>query len=314
MQTLETVAVLLGLFYLLGQSADLIIVNIRKLSVRLGIGVFFLGLILGFLTSLPEMAIGFNAIANNLQEVAFGNLLGGIVVLFGLILGLSIVLNRGIDTDGKLGKLWAVFGFLFLPLVLALDGNISLLEGGALVILYFGLLRYLFIKNKDFTGEVAEVRVSEEQLLKQLFYIMFGIVLVVLFSNAIIRTTTVLLSRFEIPEFILGLLLFSLGTNLPEIIVAIRSWKRQIRDLAMSNLIGSAMGNVLLIGIFSLIKTTQVEIRLAYFTLMVFVAVLFIMFWSFNKSEKRFSKKEGYALISLYTAFILTQVLFQIVS
>jgi cation:H+ antiporter len=143
---------------------------------------------------------------------------------------------------------------------------------------------------------------------------MFGIVLVVLFSNAIIRTTSVLLSRFEIPEFILGLLLFSLGTNLPEIIVAIRSWKRQIRDLAMSNLLGSAMGNVLLIGIFSLIKTTQVEVRLAYFTLMVFVAILFIMFWSFNKSEKRFSKKEGYALISLYTAFVVTQVLFQIVS
>lgn len=314
MQTIETIAVLLGLFYLLGQSADLIIVNIRKLSVRLGIGVFFLGLILGFLTSLPEMAIGFNALANDLQAISLGNLLGGIIVLFGLIMGLSVVLNRKIATDGKFGKLWSVFVFLFLPFLLALDGTISAVEGGFLVIVYFGIIRYLFLNDKRIEGEVAEVRMSEEKLLRQLFYITFGIVLLVLFSNAIIRTTNILLERFDIPQFIIGLLLFSLGTNLPEIIVAVRSWKRNIRDLALSNLIGSAMGNVLLVGVFSWIKPTVIEVRLPYITLMIFAILLFVMFWQFYQSDKKFTKKEGYALISVYLAFIIVQVIYQIIS
>ena len=87
METLGLSAALVILFYLLGKSADLMVLNVRRLGEALGVKIFAFGIVLGFLTSFPEIAVGVNSLLLDIRSLSLGNLFGGILVTFGLILG-----------------------------------------------------------------------------------------------------------------------------------------------------------------------------------------------------------------------------------
>src|SRR3989338_6048062 len=125
MAIISSLLTLTFLFYVLGRSADTIIYNLRRIGAGLGLNLFFLGIVLGLFTSLPEFAVGVNATINNVPSIATGNLFGGLFVLFGLILGSSLILNRSVRTTGN-ALLWqlAVL-YLVAPFFLGLDGNLS---------------------------------------------------------------------------------------------------------------------------------------------------------------------------------------------
>lgn len=306
MINLGIIFLLLVLFYLLGRSADLAILNIRKISEELNIKIFFLGLILGFFTSLPELTIGINSIVSNIQEITLGNLLGGIMVLFSLILSISIILNRKISTDGKIFTFLPILLYLFLPLFLGLDGRIGIIDGIILIVVYLLTIYSLYLKHRNSIPIKLEI-IKESKILKSIFVMIIGLLLVVVLSNLIVRLTVILLGNFAIPAFLLGLILFSLGTNLPEIIVTVRSWKRHAKELSVSNLIGSAMANVLLIGIFSSIKNIPVDLNLSYYLLILFTAALFVVLLIFHKTGRQFTRQEGFILLGVYALFLISQ-------
>jgi len=304
-----TILALIALFYLLGKAADAVVVNVRNIGERLGVNIFFLGLILGFLTSLPELSVGINAISEGVPRISLGNLFGGILVLFGLILGVSVVINRKIKTDGDIQGVFQLLLFIVFPFLLGLDGSISWIEGIGIIVAYFLLLAHLYRKNNHLE-KTERITVHKRDLLKNVFFVIAGIVFVIVISNIIIRMTLSLLESFGIPPFITGLLFFSIGTNLPEIIVTIRSWKRHIKELSVSNLLGSGIANAMIVGILAVMKTLPVELDLSY--LMTIGVTLFLMwfFLKFYKTGNAFVRREGVALIGIYGFFVLTQILF----
>lgn len=294
------------LFYFLGKSADLVILNIRKIGEGLGIKIFFLGLILGFFTSLPEFAIGVNALVNEVAEISLGNLLGGIIVLFGLILGASLILNRKIATSGETLKFLPLLFFFFLPLLFGLDQQIDLMEGAILILLYFILLFHQYLEH---VNKIIGNDTPRDTILKKLFYAAIGLALIVVISNLIIRFTLILLSELDISHFVIGLVIFALGTNLPEIVVTLRSWQRRVTELSISNLIGSAMANTFIIGIFAFIKPFEIETDLSYYLLILFTAALLAALAVFHKTGRLFSRTEGFFMVSIYFLFLLTQII-----
>src|SRR3989344_55913 len=93
------------LFFLLAKAADIIIVGIREISEKLKVNLYVAGIMLGFFTSLPEMSIAWSALASRAVSVSSDNLYGGIIVLFGFILGLSLVANiRELSISNLLGS------------------------------------------------------------------------------------------------------------------------------------------------------------------------------------------------------------------
>lgn len=296
------------LFYFLGRAADLIIVHLRKLGEALDIKIFFLGILLGFFTSLPEMALGVNAVINNISEVSLGNLLGGIVVLFGLILGAGSVLNRKISTDGKIKNFLPILIFIFLPLLLGLNGYLGFIDGVILIINYGLLALYLYFTNKG-AGRVTVDIGTEKKTMRNIFLILLGLVIIIVTSNLIIKFSVLLLESFRISSFFIGLIVFSLGTNLPEIMVTLRSWRRHVKELSMSNLIGSAMANIFIIGILVVLKPLNIEVGLSYYLIMLFFALLFIFLLIFYKTDRSLTRKEGAVLIIIYFLFLFSQSL-----
>lgn len=306
---MSNVLIVLGLavlFYLLGKSADVVIQSMRDIAKKLGMHVFFLGIILGILTTLPEFAVGVNAIANDVSDISVGNLLGGIIVLLGLLLGLGVMLNREVKTDGNAKSLLPIFLFLLLPIGFGLNGRIGFFEGLALVGGYLLLVWYLYRIKRDGTHHRLRwtdgTRVTKEVLLAA-----GGLIFVLVLSNAIVRLTLILLERFNLPAFVIGLLVFSIGTNLPELIVTLRSWKNKIKDLSISNLLGSAMANVTLLGIFGLGKTIPVPVDGSFLFVAASFVLLSAMILVFYATGKRLTRLEGFALIAFYVTFVILQ-------
>lgn len=303
--------VLLILFFILSKSADLIVINVRHIGEKLGIKIFFLGIILGIMTSLPEIAIGINSTINNIAEISFGNLMGGIIVLFGLILPISIILNRRIHTEKQSWPFLAVLIFLFLPLILAFKGQLNYIDGLFLIISYIFLIYYLYRKNRELSKIKIEIA-NRKKISKHFFFIIAGMIGLIISSELIIKTTIFILKDYHISAFIVGLLFYSIGTNLPELIIAIRSFKRKIGELSFSNLIGSSLGNVLVLGILSFTKTINLQIGTSYIILIIFSLLFFSILYIFYRTERLLSRKEGIALLIMYLIFISSQIFIQI--
>lgn len=268
-----------------------------------------MGVILGFFTSTPELAIGLNAVLKNIPEISLGNLFGGIIILLGFILGLSMIVERRIITDGKIASFLPTAIYLAVPFILGLDGQISSFDGITLIVGYLFLISLSYLQNKEIQ-DGSKTKITKEKFLEEIGLIALGISLVAILSSLIIQLTLFLLKNVEIPIFILGILLFSFGTNLPEIIITMRSWRRHIKELSLSILVGSAIANPAIIGFFALIKPMQFKTDLAYYSLMAFTFIMLAVLLRSYETKKSLSRKEGFVLVSIYFLFLITQTLF----
>jgi len=296
------------LFYLLSKSADLVVDSVRKIGHAFHIPIMFLGFILGFLTSLPELSIAVSASTKNLSDLSLGNLLGGIAVLFGLILGVSVFFSRPISTDGNYKTILPILGYSFLPFLLGLNGEISFFEGVFLIITYFILVIFLFeeIGHKEVVKPISH----HHSPLKQIIFSLIGIVSLLIISNLIIRLTETILESYNISAFFIGLILFSLGTNLPEIAVSFRAIKKHVAELSLASIFGSAIANPLIVGILSIIHPIPIENTGGYILLTISVGILLLFVFRFYETGKKFSNKEGAVLALLYAGIILLQIIF----
>lgn len=299
--TLGLIIALIILFYLLGKSADLVILNVRRLGEALGVKIFAFGIILGFLTSLPELSVGVNSLLLNIRSLSLGNLLGGILVIFGLVLGVSAILNRNIETGAKAGSFLPIVIFIMAPLLLGLDGALSRIDGVAIIIGYALVLWYLLARGPR---EKFERHDSIRGIAGKTLFILIGVVAVLVISHFIIQVTLLLTEGLGISPFVIGIVLFAIGTNLPEIIIAIRSWKRNVEELSLSNLVGSAIANPAIVGIFAVIKPMTAEVGPSYYLLLIFTLVLLAVLNRFYETDKKLTRAEGIMLVVFYGLFI----------
>ncbi|MFH1188619.1 MAG: hypothetical protein V1652_02110 [bacterium] len=302
-----TLFAVLSLFWFLGKAADLAIYHIRQIAEKLGVGVFFLGLILGFFTSLPEFAIGINAVIDGIPSVAFGNLLGGLLTLYGLILGVSLLLNRRIEMGESVKRFALILIFLALPVLLSLDGKLGMIDGIVIAAAYFGLLFVLYEHKRDVRTTTQDIH--RHAIMKDFMLFSVGIILVLIIANFIVDIIKPILVQLPISPFVMGLIFFAIGTNFPEIIVTFRAWKSHSKELAISNLLGSGMANVMILGVLAITQEFPVVRDASYYSFAVIVAGLLITLFVFYRSNKELTAREGMILIGIYGFFVLTQIL-----
>ncbi|MEK7512630.1 MAG: hypothetical protein AAB601_00330 [Patescibacteria group bacterium] len=308
METIGITLLLVVLFYLLGKSADLVVESARTFGKKFGIRLSFLGLILGFLTSLPELSIGVNAAASRHPDISLGNLLGGVVVLFGLILGVSVIVERRIATNGGISGILPAIAYLFLPLLFGLDGTLSLVEGLILMVAYCFILVYFYRLGQPHNAVPHRLETSQGEILRIAFRGLVGIAVVVIISHFIVNLTVSLLVAAGIPAFIAGLVIFSVGTNLPEIMVSIRSWAQHIRELSLANLVGSALANGFIAGLVATLAPIVIVPPESFHSLAAVSAILLAALLGFWKSGRALTRREGIALVALYLVFVASQL------
>lgn len=299
----DTLKILL-LFIALGWSADFAVKNIKYLGVVLGIRLFVFGILLGLITSLPELSLGINATIDQATTLSVGTLIGGMIVILGLVLGLSLILHRNIDTDGRLASLIPTALVIFAPILLGVDGKYSIFDAFLMIGLYAGLIFYLYRLNDSDNHKNIEITDSN-RIGKSIIFAIFGIIGVLIASHWIVGITLDLLSYIPISQFVIGLVVFSVGTNLPEISIAISSWRKKSSELCLSHLLSSSFTNVLILGILALMRPIIFATNVEFWLAAIFLGVILTLLTYFYYSDRKMDRREGVILFLAYIFFMI---------
>lgn len=304
---LTNILLYLGSFVVIWMGAGLIIKSVDKIARRLKLSQFAISFfLLGLLTSVPETAVSFNAVAEHNPEIFVGTLLGGVVVIFLFIIPILAILGKGIKVNHSLDSkhLAMVLAVTAAPALMVIDQRVTNFEGLLLIGFYLFLFYIIQRKHGIFDKSETEVLELKAYSFLDLLKVALGIGLVFISSNYIVDQTVMFSEIFHIPAFYLSLIILGLGTNLPELSLAIRGITSGKQDIAFGDYLGSAAANTLLFGFFTLLNDGEV-ITVNNFVVTFIIIVLGLgIFYYFSRTQRIISVREGIILISLYIIFV----------
>lgn len=309
MPLLQTL-VLIGSFITIWYGAGLIVSSANKFAKKVGISSFaFSFLILGLLTSVPEFAVGLTAVAENTPEIFIGNLIGGVPVLFLCIIPFLAILGKGINLDGRIDhkNLFLSFIVILLPAFFVIDKVVTNLEAIIMIGAYLGLLYQIQRKKGLLDTEHSEVLNTKSYSIKDILKIIYGVGLVFVSSHYIVDGTRYFAEQLDISTFIISLILLSLGTNLPEFSLAVRSVISGNKDVAFGDYVGSGAANTLLFGIFTIMTNGNVLTVNHFLPAFILISGGLVLFYFFARSNGILSQKEGMALLGVYVLFLILE-------
>lgn len=310
MELLTSVGLFCVSFVLLWIGSGLAVQAVTKISYSLRMSSFFVSFfIMGVFTSLTEIMVGVNAVLSNQPEIFVGNLVGSSVVVFLLVVPLLAVLGNGVNlnhsfTFKDLVTATLVVGF---PALLTLDNRINLVDILICLILY-GYFVLIQEKNNQTLTRLVLVKFTKSTIYINLARILIAIVLIFIASNILVQQTSVLANLFGASSFIISLLVISIGTNIPELSIAIRAVLARKKDIAFGNYLGSATLNTLELSVLGLMSAKPISALGSNFSVLLFLLGL-VAFLYFAKSQKTISRTEGFVLLFFYVLFLVFELL-----
>lgn len=320
--TLMTFVYLIAGLVLLVAGAEVLVRGAAKLAAQFGIPPLIIGLtVVAFGTSAPETAVSVQSAFNGSGDLAIGNVIGSNIANVLLILGMTalvapLIVSRQLirlDVPIMIGASLLTFG-------LAWDGSLSRLDGALLfagVLTYTGFLIYSARKDKGNDDDEFAKEFGLDEAPKpyawviNLGLIIAGLVLLVAGSNFLVEGAVTLARALGISELVIGLTVVAIGTSLPELATSILAAIKGERDIAVGNIVGSNIFNLLcVLGLASLVSPAAISVSpnaLAFdFPVMIAVAVacLPIFFTGY-----RINRWEGLLFLAYYVAYTLYLIL-----
>lgn len=308
---------LIAIFSFLGiyLGSELVVHAVLKISRRLHTSSFLVSfLLLGLISSLTEVSVAFNSYINQELEISVGNLLGAIVVLFFLVVPFLAIAGNGIKLQHSFNKLNLILSlvFLILPSVFLINAHLSLTESIILIIGYVFTAGSLILTSTNGKKHKLTKRVSLSVGL-QVLKIVAGSWILIMSSNLLVKETILLAERFGISTFVISLIGISLGTNLPEISLGVRSIIEGKKDVAFGNYLGSALFNVLILSVLGLVsKNNEIHVAGNFLPIAIVTITGLVAFYFFATSKREISRREGIYLLLMYIAFLLMEILYQV--
>lgn len=241
-----------GLLLLTG-GAELLVRGASKLAARAGISPLVIGLtVVAFGTSAPELAISLQSGFAGEADLLLGNLIGSNIFNVLLVLGLSAMITPLVVSQ-KLVRLDVpiMIGVSVLLYIFAIDGSISRLEGGILFMLLIIYLGYLIYESKTESEEVRREyeeefgKAPERHWLWHLILVITGLVLLVLGAQWLVDSAVTFAEYLGISSLVIGLTVVAAGTSLPEVATSVMASIKGERDIAVGNIVGSNLFNIM---------------------------------------------------------------------
>lgn len=291
----------------------LVVGAVEKIANRLGLSPFTISFVLlGGLTSLPELSIGLTAVANGEPEIFVGNLIGGVIIMFLMVIPLLGVMNGGVRLPSQLDKklLLLMLVVCVTPVILTGDRQIDRWEG-ILCILLYGALLFFFWRQQNVLEKLWNRlrRKRSKRGFLDLIKVVVGIVLLLASSRQIVDSTLYFSDLLGIAPFFVSLIIVSFGTNLPEISIIFRSaLQKKTENVALAGYLGSASVNTFLFGLFSLLSPALIIIPNRSYHRFFFIFAGLTAFYFFLRSEKKLSRVEGLILLAVYATFVAVEL------
>lgn len=313
--------IILASFYTLSKGADLLVDQAVSLSIRWGIPKMIIGAtIVSLGTTLPEATVSVLAALNGNPDLALGNAIGSIICDTGLIIGISALIgNLPVDKKTINRQGWVQIAAGVLLAVIALPfyrpgqgGHIPQWVGFIFLVL-LGLYLFTMMKWSMNSGVDEGALLDEEKspLYLQILKLVVGIVFVIFSSKVLIGSVEVTATRIGIPQAIIAATLVAFGTSLPELMTAISSVRKGHGELAIGNIIGADILNVLFVVGASASATSQGLIVPShfYFIQIPTMLVILVLFRYFCKNSRHhqdlITKGEGALLLFFYSLYLV---------
>lgn len=304
--------------YVLSKGADILVNEAIGLSLRWGVPKMIIGAtIVSLGTTLPEMTVSVFAAIKGNPDLALGNAIGSIITNSALIIGLaalvgSLPIDRKVVAPQSRLQLMAsgLLAIVSLPFISkGPEGIITQWMGFAflliLIIYIIGTIRRAKGTNEEETSDYDGKKVS---LALQLIKLGFGIILVIFSSKVLIPSVEITALRIGIPQSIIAATLVAFGTSLPELVTAITAVRKGHGELAVGNVIGANILNVLfVIGSAAAVTKRGLLVPTNFYKLQIptMLISLGVFHFSIENKNDEISKIEGLLLLVLYIVYLI---------
>lgn len=312
---LSLLAIIAG-FALLVWSADKFVDGASSTAKHLGMPSLLIGMVIvGFGTSAPEMVVSAMAAMDGNPGLAIGNALGSNIVNIALILGVTAIIAP-IAVNSKIIKKEIPILILIVIFagILLLDDSLSRTEGFVLLLAFFSLIGWSIYSALKGKGDALESEMEEElqshiMPMKQgIFWLVAGLVVLIASSRLLVWGSVNIAQLLGISDLIIGLTIVALGTSLPELAASVIAARKGEHDIAIGNVVGSNMFNILaVIGIATTIAPMNgidpLVLQRDWTTMFVLTIGLFVMAYGFKGRQGQINRTEGAILLLAYIAY-----------
>jgi len=314
---------LLAGFVVLIIGGELLVRGAVRVAERAGMSELLIGLtIVGFGTSAPELVASVEAARAGSPGIAWGNIVGsnlanGLLILGAASLILPVVVPRGpLWRDGGL----ALVATVALWLVASTTG-ITVAIGSAFLVILLAYLGYAYraeqtqptgasaLHEKAESLEVSDTHLHDEQpLWRSILILLFGIVMIVLGGRWLVEGAVDLARLVGMSEAVIGLTIIAIGTSLPELVTSVIAAYKGASAVALGNVLGSNIFNLLLIGgVTAVIAPGTIPGEITNFGLPVLIAAS-VLLLIFAATGRKITRWEGAILLVIYFALLLFNI------
>ncbi len=320
MQLLYPSLAITGGFFVLLWGADRFVMGGAATARNLGVSPMIIGLtIIGFGTSAPEILVSIFAALEGTPNLAIGNAIGSNITNIALVLGVTALVTPLRVKSQILKREYPImFIVMLLTLVLMWDLQLTVIDGlilliGLVVILSW-MIKVGINENKqhnhtphDPLKDEYESEIPQLSFKLALFWLVLGFILLLISSKVLVWGAVEVAHVFGVSDLIIGLTIVALGTSLPELAATVVSALKGEHDLAIGNIIGSNIFNLLaVVGIPALITPIhlqEVVLQRDFLTMIVLSVTFFIMSYGF-KNVGRINRFEGFLLVCAYIGYL----------
>lgn len=302
-------------FVLLIKGADFLVDGASNIAKKFHIPEIVIGLtIVSIGTSMPELFVSTTSALMGSPDMSIGNIIGSNICNLLLILGVSAMIQP-VKFQKSTVKIEIPMCFIFSAIFFVLCNTgevISRLEGILLLVLFAGFIGYTFYVAKQGMETAKEQNESEEQQEEQKYFMLKSIALVVLGIAALkiggdftVDHAVVIAQTLHISEKIIGLTILAIGTSLPELVTSVVAAIKGNDDIAIGNIIGSNIFNMLMIiGVSALITPLAYNITYNVQMAILLIALIVLAGFSFTKPKEKMSRVNGFIYVLMYAAYL----------
>ncbi|MBN1502768.1 sodium:calcium antiporter [Candidatus Woesearchaeota archaeon] len=303
------------------KSSSWLLKSLIKISFFFNISDVITGsVIMAISTSFPELSVGIMSAFDHQPILGLGTSIGTIIFNLTMIMGIITLMARGIKMRNNLLRkelLYMLF-IVFTPVILMNDHyfwqllgiyiapGISRWNGFILIAIFCLYLWKIFSQHKKFNTVHHHERSCN--IMKETTILLFNLSLLLLSAKLSVEYAELLSGELGIANLYMGLFILAIGTSLPELVFSTRAVLTRHQDMALGDLIGSAITNsTLVIGAIAVISPIGENIK-ALFISSMFMLVICFIFFTFAESGRELSWKEGISLILLYCFYLFIQL------
>ena len=291
-------------FFMLVKGADYFVDGAAGIATKFGIPQLVVGLtIVAMGTSAPEAAVSITGAMNGAADISVGNVVGSNILNILIILGITgFITSVAVQKSTLMIEMPFMMAITVVLIVLGMSGNeLTFVEGIIFWILFLVYLGYLYVLAKKGTTEEA---IEDRPVWKLLLFTIVGGAVVVGGANISVNAATALAQAIGISEKFIGLTIVALGTSLPELVASVTAAKKGNADIAIGNIVGSNIFNILFVlGTSALI--TPIPYKSTFLVDGLIALAAGALLWVATIRKKELNRPWGIVMLVGYAAYFV---------